>query len=118
MNIGEAAKHSGVSAKMIRYYEGIGLVQRGQRSESGYRIYCESDLRILRFLRRARNVGFSIEEIRELLSPLANPAQRTEEARVLVQACIGELDRRIEQAVAMRDALNHLARTCDGKHKH
>lgn len=118
MNIGEVAKQSGVSAKMIRYYESVGLIQRSHRSESGYRVYCESDVRTLRFLKLARNAGFSIEEIRELLSLWLNPTRSAADVGAMVQGYVKELEKRIEDATEMRDALSQLAQTCDGSSKH
>ena len=70
MNIGQASKHSGISAKMIRYYEEIGLLEAAQRSASGYRIYSETDLKTLNFLKHARELGFSSEQMKELISLL------------------------------------------------
>lgn len=118
MNIGEAAKQSGVSAKMIRYYESVGLIQCGHRSASGYRVYCENDVRTLRFLKLARDVGFSMEEIRDLLSLWLNPTRSTTDASAMVQAYMKELEKRIADATEIRDALSQLVRTCDGSSKH
>ncbi len=102
---------------MIRYYESIGLVEPSHRSSSGYRIYCERDVQVLRFLKLARDVGFSMEEIRDLLSLWLNPMRSTADVSAMVQGYVKELEKRIEDATEMRDALSHLAQTCGSSRK-
>lgn len=114
MNIGEAAKASGISAKMIRHYESIHLIQAGARSDAGYRTYKDKDLHALRFIKRARSLGFSLDQIRDLLS-LWNDTQRASaDVKAIALAHVGELEKRILELSEMRDTLQHLAQTCSG----
>jgi MerR family copper efflux transcriptional regulator len=113
MNIGQAAAASGISAKMLRYYERIGLIPRSARTESGYRIYTDRDVRTLRFIHRARVFGFAIERIR-LLVGLWQGHQPSREVKQVALAHVVELDRRIAELAAMRDALHGLADACHG----
>jgi MerR family transcriptional regulator, copper efflux regulator len=113
MNIGQAAKASGVSAKMIRYYESIGLIPRAGRSEAGYRLYTESDVNTLRFIHRAREFGFPIERIRVLVD-LWQGGQPSREVKKLALEHVAELGQRIAELTAMRDALQELADACHG----
>lgn len=114
MNIGEAARASGVSSKMIRHYESIGLLPRSSRNDSGYRIYSDSDLHNLRFIGTARSLGFSLEEIRQLLSLWQDKNRSSADVKALVTNHIAELDRKIAEMSAMRDTLSNLAKTCSG----
>lgn len=114
MNIGEAARASGVSSKMIRHYEAIGLLPPSSRSDSGYRIYSDNDLHILRFIGTARSLGFSLEEIRQLLSLWQDKNRSSADVKALVTNHIAELDRKIAEMSAMRDTLSNLAKTCSG----
>lgn len=114
MNIGEASKASGVSAKMIRYYESIGLVPAADRRASGYRDYAPADLNRLGFIRRARDLAFSIEEIRELLRLWSDRDRSSREVKELALRHISELDGRARQLTEMADALRHLATACEG----
>lgn len=114
MNIGAAAKASGVSAKMIRYYEETGLIPPPPRSASGYRVYTESDVHVLRFIRRARDLGFSVEGIAELLSLWGNRSRPSREVKRLAQAHLSRLDERIAELQSMRDTLGHLVSCCAG----
>lgn len=114
MNIGQAAGASGVSAKMIRHYEAIGLIPPAGRTASGYRIYSDKDVHILSFIRQARNLGFSIEQIRELLNLWQNKRRTSRKVKELAMRHIGELDERICELQAIRQALSHLAQYCQG----
>jgi len=114
MNIGEAAKHSGVSAKMIRHYEGIGLIPKATRTYSGYRTYSGKDVHTLRFIRQARNLGFSIKQIEELLGLWRNQRRSSSKVKTLALAHIAELDARIAELGAMKRTLASLAEHCHG----
>lgn len=114
MNIGEAARASGVNQKMIRYYESIGLVPAAKRSENGYRVYTESDVHTLAFVRRARNLGFSIEKIQVLMALWRDRARSSAEVKAIAQDHITELQAKIEELDAMRRTLEHLAANCHG----
>jgi Cu(I)-responsive transcriptional regulator len=114
MNIGEAAKASGVSAKMIRHYESVGLFPETARSDSGYRQYTDTELATLRFIRRSRDLGFSIEQIRELLGLWQNRTRPSRQVRALAQAHIEELDDKLREIQAMKATLEHLVHGCQG----
>ncbi|MGO4812682.1 Cu(I)-responsive transcriptional regulator [Cupriavidus sp. 2MCAB6] len=114
MNIGEAAQASGVSAKMIRHYEAIGLLAAPPRSEGGYRRYDERAVHTLRFVRRARNLGFSLDEIRGLLSLWHDRARASADVKALTLRHVAELEQRIAELAAMRDTLRQLAEACSG----
>lgn len=114
MNIGQAAQASGVTAKMIRYYESIGLMPPSPRSEAGYRRYGEQDLHLLRFIRQARRLGFGIDQIRQLLALWQDRDRSSAQVKALAQSHVDELNQRIGELVAMRDTLSHLAKHCHG----
>ena len=115
MNIGEAASSSGVSAKMIRYYESTGLIEAAQRKGSGaYRIYTEADVHVLRFIRRSRDLGFSVSEIANLLRLWRDRRRASADVKTLVTAKIADLDTRIAELSAMKRTLEHLAENCSG----
>ena len=114
MNIGQAAGATGVSAKMIRYYESIALIPPGRRSESGYRIYSENDLHALRFVKRARTLGFSLDQIRDLLSLWQDKQRASADVKRIALGHVGELTQRIAELTEMRDTLQTLARCCKG----
>lgn len=113
VNIGQAARLSGVSSKMTRHYEEIGLIGKAARSESGYRTYCEREVHTLRFIKRAREFGFSIQHIAQLLSLWRNQ-HASSEVKSLAQKHITELDEKISAVLGMRDALEQLLRHCPG----
>jgi len=117
MQIGEAARRTGVSAKMIRHYESIGLIPSADRRESNYRDYGHHDIHRLGFIRRARDLGFSIEEIRDLLRLWGDQARESAEVKSLTLGHISELDRKIALLTEMRDTLTTLADACDGDHR-
>ena len=116
MNIGEAARASGLPAKTIRYYEEIGLV-RSDRRGNNYRDYSETALHNLRFLQRARALGFSIEECRRLLSLYADKRRASADVRRLAEQHIGEIDEKIAELKAMRKTLSALVHACHGDHR-
>lgn len=117
MNIGQAAQASGVSAKMIRYYESIALIPPGRRSDSGYRLYAANDVHTLRFIKRARTLGFSLEQIRELVSLWQDPERASADVKRIAEAHVEELEQRIREMTEMRDTLARLARDCCGDHR-
>lgn len=114
MNIGQASRATGVSAKMIRHYEEIGLLAPAQRSFSGYRQFSEADLHSLRFIRQARQLGFGMARIRTLLDLWRDRSRSSSEVKALAQLHIAELDSRIAELRAMRSSLAELAEACHG----
>jgi Cu(I)-responsive transcriptional regulator len=114
MNIGEAARASGVSAKMIRHYESVGLFPEAARTESGYRQYTDKEVGTLRFIRQSRDLGFSIEQIRELLGLWQNRKRPSRQVKALAQAHIQELDEKLKEIQAMKATLEHLVHCCHG----
>ncbi|AZG13003.1 MULTISPECIES: Cu(I)-responsive transcriptional regulator [Cupriavidus] len=114
MNIGEAADASGVSAKMIRHYESIGLVAAPPRTEGGYRRYDDRAVHTLRFVRRARNLGFSLDEIRNLLSLWQDRGRASADVKALTLRHVADLEVKIAELAAMRDTLRALAEACSG----
>jgi MerR family copper efflux transcriptional regulator len=114
MNIGDAAKASGVSAKMIRHYESVGLFPEAQRTQAGYRLYGEKELSTLRFIRHSRDLGFSIEQIRELLGLWQNRRRPSRHVKALAQAHIQELEEKLQELQAMKATLEHLVHCCHG----
>ena len=114
MNIGEAAKASGVSAKMIRHYEQVGLLPAARRTESGYRQYGDSEVHTLRFVRQARDLGFSIAEIGELVGLWQNRRRPSRVVKAMAQAHIQALDAKARELLAMKATLEHLVHCCHG----
>lgn len=114
MNIGDAAKASGLSAKMIRHYESIGLLPAGARDDNGYRRYGPRDLDTLRFVRHARALGFPLETIRSLLSLWQDATRSNADVKALALAQVAELDRRIADLTRMRAAIAGVAERCHG----
>ena len=114
MNIGEAARASGVSAKMIRHYESVGLFPEAVRTGSGYRQYTDKEIGILRFIRQSRDLGFSIEQIRELLGLWQNRKRPSRQVRALALAHLEELDAKLRELQAMKATLEHLVHCCHG----
>lgn len=114
MNIGQAAAASGVSAKMIRYYEQIGLIPEADRTEAGYRTYGPRDVHTLRFVRRARDLGFSVEEMAELVALWNDRDRASADVKAVALKHIADLDRKARELQAMSDTLRHLAMTCHG----
>ena len=114
MNIGQASKASGVSTKMIRYYDEIGLVRPSARTDSNYREYGERELNELRFIRRGRSLGFSMAEITQLLSLWRDRQRPSREVKAIADRHLADLDARIAEMQAMADTLRDLARCCAG----
>jgi Cu(I)-responsive transcriptional regulator len=114
MNIGEASRASGVSQRMIRHYEAIGLIPKAARRESGYRDYDERDVHTLRFIARSRDLGFPIEEIGKLLALWRDRSRASAEVKALALARIEQLKKKERQLAEMRRTLEHLAKTCQG----
>lgn len=117
MNIGEAANSSGISSKMIRHYESIGLIQPSARTASGYRTYSEQDLHTLRFIKSARSMGFSLDQVQQLLSLWQDKNRSSAIVKTLVLQHIETLNQKIAEMSAMRDTLENLARHCHGNHR-
>lgn len=113
MNIGEAEKHSGLPAKTIRYYEEIGLVRPG-RAENGYRDYAEQDLHQLRFLQRARGLGFSVNDCRTLLSLYQDTGRVSADVKAIAEAHLSDIDRKLGELETLRAALTTLIHACHG----
>lgn len=114
MNIGEAASASGVTAKMIRYYESVGLLSAKGRTPAGYRVYGATEIHSLRFIRQARRLGFLVEDIRKLLALWQDHSRASGEVKSIALEHVTELDRRIAELTEMRDTLTHLANHCHG----
>jgi Cu(I)-responsive transcriptional regulator len=117
MKIGEAAESSGVSAKMIRYYESIGLLAPAPRRDNSYRDFDDRDVHDLRFIRRARSLGFSVEEITRLLALWRDKSRPSREVKEIASAHIDALTRRIAELQAMVSTLQHLSQHCHGDHR-
>jgi len=114
VNIGEAARLSGVPAKTIRYYEDVGLLPPAPRTGNGYRAYGDNDVHVLRFVQRARSLGFSVNECSQLLDLYRNPHRASAEVKALTLHRIAEIDRKMAELAGMRRALVGLAESCHG----
>ena len=114
LNIGQAAAASGVSARMIRHYEQAGFIPRAGRTQAGYRVYGETEVHALRFIRRARDLGFPLHEIKALLGLWNNRRRASADVKRLATAHIADLERRIAELEAMRRTLVDLSRHCHG----
>lgn len=114
MNISQAAKISGLSAKTIRYYESIELISPASRGENGYRAYTHKDLEVLRFIQRARATGFSVDECRQLLSLYLNPRRHSSDVKELVQEKLQRVEEQIAELQHMRATLEQLIQHCPG----
>lgn len=114
LNIGAAAKASGVSAKMIRHYESIGLIGEAVRTDSGYRVYRETDVQMLQFIHRGRTLGFSLPQIAELLKLWKDKQRASADVRKLAKEHIADLEKKIAEMESMKRTLEKLARTCHG----
>ena len=114
MNIGQAARNSGLSAKMIRHYESIGLLGAATRSEAGYRLYGNNDLHTLVFIKRSRDLGFSLDEVAKLLTLWRDRDRASAEVKSLAAGHIEALNRKIEELAGLRETLQHLVSHCHG----
>lgn len=114
MKIGEASNQSGVSQRMIRHYETLGLIPKAARRDSGYRDYDDKDVHTLRFIRRSRDLGFPIEEIGKLLALWQDRSRASADVKALATARAEELRRKEKEIQAMRRSLEELARNCHG----
>ena len=114
MNIGQAARASGITAKMIRHYESVGLLPPAMRSDTGYRQYGEREVHVLRFIRRARDLGFSIKDISGLLSLWHDRQRPSRQVKALAQAHMQQLQRKIDELQSMRQTLEKLVQCCQG----
>jgi len=114
VNIGSAASLTGISAKMVRHYESLGLLPQVARTDSGYRQYTEADVHTLRFIRRARNLGFSMAEIAELVALWQNRRRASANVKRIAQRHVDDLGARIEAMQAMQRSLRRLLQHCHG----
>ncbi|MFE0758005.1 Cu(I)-responsive transcriptional regulator [Inquilinus sp. NPDC058860] len=114
MNIGQAAAASGVSAKMIRYYETVGLTRQAVRTEAGYRVYTDDDVHTLRFIRRARDLGFSVEQIAGLLALWQDRDRSSADVKRIALGHVAELEHKVEGLKQMIATLRHLSACCHG----
>ena len=117
MNIGQAARHSGLSAKMIRDYESIGLLKAANRSDSGYRLYSDDDLHTLAFIKRSRDLGFSLEEVGKLLTLWQDRQRASGDVKALARQHIEQLNQKIRELSGLRDTLQELVESCQGDHR-
>lgn len=117
MTIGQAAKKSGVSAKLIRHYESIGVTPKVSRTESGYREYSESDVQILRFVKRARGLGFDMKDIKKLVGLWRNKGRSSADVKNLCKTHLENLEQKMRELQTMADSLRHLSRNCQGDNR-
>jgi len=114
MNIGQAAKISGINAKMIRHYEETGVIPKAKRASSGYRTYTESDINILHFVKRARGLGFSMKEVKKLVSLWRNKSRASAKVKSVALEHIAHMESKIVQLQSMVKTLKHLVNNCNG----
>lgn len=117
MNIGEAAKATGVTAKMIRHYEAIGLIAQSHRTDAGYRQYTQAELHNLRFIKSSRSLGFSLDDIRQLLSLWQDKQRASADVKVLAQHHLDALNAKILELTQMRDVIEGLVAHCHGNER-
>jgi MerR family copper efflux transcriptional regulator len=114
MNIGEASKATGISTKMIRYYEAIGLISNALRTEAGYRVYSDNEIHALRFISRARDLGFSVEQMRDLLALWRDRSRASADVKSIALEHVKALEEKARALQAMSQTLKHLAAHCHG----
>jgi len=114
MNIGALSNETGIAAKTIRYYESVGLIAPPPRSRGNYRVYDTRDLATLRFVQRARNLGFSVKEVGDLVALWQDRQRASADVRSLARAHLGEIERKLKELEAMRATLDHLIKRCHG----
>lgn len=114
MNIGQAAAAAGLSAKMVRYYESIGLIAPAVRTEAGYRVYGADDVHTLRFIKRARSLGFSMEKTGELLQLWRDKSRASADVKAVALDHVAELERKSAELRGMAGTLRNLAGHCHG----
>jgi Cu(I)-responsive transcriptional regulator len=117
MDIGRAAKESGVSIKMIRHYEAIGLLPPAARTLANYRVYGPNDVHVLRFIKRARTLGFSMDDIKELVGLWKNKSRSSAAVKRVAGKHLEELKRKIAELQSMAGTLEHLTKHCHGDHR-
>ncbi|TGN19601.1 Cu(I)-responsive transcriptional regulator [Leptospira idonii] len=114
MNIGEIAKVSGINARLVRHYESIGLIPKASRKDSGYRVYTDTDANVLKFIKSARGLGFSLGEIKQLISLWRNKNRSSEQVKSLAKNHLKRLESKIQELESMASTLRHLAKCCQG----
>ena len=114
MNIGEAAKASGINAKLIRHYESIGIIPKASRSDSGYRQYSDNDVHILTFVRRSRSMGFSMKEIKKLVNLWRNRTRASSDVKKMTLTHLHNIEKKISDLQAIRSTLLNLSNHCHG----
>lgn len=114
MNISTAANAAGISVKVIRHYESEGILPKAKRTESGYRIYDTNDVHIFRFVRKARELGFSLAEVKRLLSLWRNKSRKSEDVKIIASKHIQILNQKIRELESMKTALESLSSSCHG----
>jgi MerR family copper efflux transcriptional regulator len=117
MTIGQAAARSGVPPKTIRFYEGKGLIAPAERLDNRYRSYDENDIRTLRFIQRARSLGFSLKDVAELLSLYRDRRRASKDVKRVALSHVATLDRKIAELTQIRNTIADLARRCHGDHR-
>lgn len=117
MNIGEVAKLSDVNSKMIRRYEEMGIIPKAGRSDSGYRTYSEKDVHILRFVKRARELGFSMKDVKQLVSLWRNKTRPSSQVKAIATKHILEIEKKIQETQSMLSTLKHLTEHCQGDNR-
>lgn len=116
MNIGQVSKASNLPSKTIRYYENVGLISP-ERRENGYRHFDENQLHKLRFVQRARGLGFSVEDCRKLLSLYEDKSTSSSEVKALAQAHLSKIEKKLDELITIRATLTHLVEDCAGDHR-